>query len=313
MPVEFRTIDPQSTWQIFPRHPAGADYPDLSAALAKRMRAGIEQYGVMLRPVVLKRESGGMCVLDGWQMYQACIAAGVKPEFVELVSGIDPKEFVEIKNDCRRHESGEDKKRRIAARRQQIKADVVNGMPIKEAAKKAGVDRATVFRDLKAIPLCDRCRQKGASGEDCATCQLLRMDWKEKPKAPVVALPTPGPTLDANFVIVPEHALEAFLVGAEIGHICHEMDAIVKRLVQVINGKVGSRAISATAAQRLADVRQHLWQSRATHVCAYCQGSHKEDCTACRGQGWQSAAAFAQAPKEFQDAMRKMGARNVPI
>lgn len=84
---------------------------------------------------------------------------------------------------------------------------------------------------------------------------------------------------------------------------------------KLMGAKVGTRSISPTLTQRLADCRQHLWQARATYVCPYCRGQAEQasSCTACRGEGWLSAAAYAQAPKEFQDEMRRIGARNVPI
>lgn len=331
MPVEFRTIEAPSTWKLFPRHQAGENHADLSAQLAKRMREGIEKYGVMLRQVVLKREQGGLCVLDGWQMYQACIAADYKPEFVELVGGIGPEEFVEIKNDVRRHEDPEAKAKRLKVRRAKIKELVANGTPVKEAAKELGIGRTTAFKDLKVerkpLPRCERCERVNATGDECPRCQLLRMDFNvepdestseeppgEEPETSPEPPPEPEALLDANFVAVPAEALEAFDVSSRLAQLCHRLDQDAKELAKIIAGKVGSRAISPTAAQRIGDIRQHLWQARATHVCAYCQGRPSEpECTACRGQGWQPGAAFAQAPKEKQDAMRKLGARNVPI
>lgn len=338
MPVEFRTIEAPSTWKLFPRHQAGEDYADLTAPLAKRMRDGIEKYGVMLRPVVLKREQAGMCVLDGWQMYQGCIAADVKPEFVELVGGIDPQEFVEIKNDVRRHETNQAKAKRLAIRKGQLKEMVANGTTVKDAAEKLGIGRTQAFVDLKAerAPLvrCERCARVNATGDDCPRCQLLRIDavrepdepehidelatepLGDKPEAPPECIsnsePAPRPLLDANFVTVPAEVLEAFQVASELAQLCHDVDRIAKALAKILAHKVGARAISPTLAQRFADFRQHLWQARATHVCAYCQGKGAE-CTACRGERWQPGAAFAQAPKEMQDAMRTIGARNVPI
>lgn len=329
MPVEFRTIEAPSTWKLFPRHQAGEDYADLTAPLAKRMRAGIEKYGVMLRQVVLKREQGGLSVLDGWQMYQGCIAADVKPEFVELVSGIEPAEFVEIKNDVRRHEDAEARAKRIKDRKAKLREMVAGGATVKDAAEKLGVGRTTAFRDLKVdskpLPRCERCERVNATGDDCPRCQLLRMDVEppeetelpeEKPakpgKPPECVSTPPPPLLDANFVAVPAEAVEAFQVAGELAGLCHDVDRIAKALAKILSHKVGARAVSPTAAQRFADLRQHLWQARATHVCAYCKGEGGE-CEACHGQLWLPSARFATAPKEMQDAMRKLGAKNVPI
>lgn len=316
MPVEFRTIEPPSTWQIFPRHPAGEDYADLPAKLAKRMADGIAAYGVMQRPVVLKRESGGMYVLDGWQMYQGCILADVCPPFVELVAGITPEEFVEIKNDIRRHETVKERLARIRARTYRLGKLIANGQSVKQAAADEEVSVSQAYKDLANLPRCEHCTKAKQTGENCAACQLLRMDVEQKaeepPPPPVAPVPEALPAMDAIFVTVPEHAIEAFLVAGELMHWCHEFDGLIKRLAKIIDNKVGARYISPTAAQRCADLRQHAWQARPAYVCAYCQGGNPE-CTGCRGEGWQSGPAFMQTPREMQDEMRKLGARNVPI
>lgn len=331
MPVEFRSIEVHSTWRNFPRHPAGEDYGDLSDKLAKRMQEGIEQYGVMQRPVVLKRESDGMFVLDGWQMYQACIVVDVQPPFVELVGGIDTEDFVEIKNDFRRHETMPERMKRCRARTRKMKVDIGTGSSVKEAAAAAGIGIAQAYRDLAPLR-CEKCTELDVTGDDCIKCQLLRMDDsepeeetpppepdasglpEEEDEKPPETLPPPPPppALDANFVIIPEHALDAWRVAGELAHLCHEVDSIAKRLAKIIAEKVGVRYISPTAAQRFHDLREHMWQARPAYVCAYCQGHVKEDCH-CRGQGWVSRTAFAQTPKEMQDEMRRIGARNVPI
>lgn len=318
MPVEFRPIEAPSTWKLFPRHPAGEDYADLPAKVVRRMQEGIVAYGVMQRPVVLKREQGGMAVLDGWQMYQQCVALDYRPEFVELVGGIEADKFVEIKNDHRRHEDSKARAKRKALQRARLNKGVVNGEPVKDVAQELGISNSEAYRLIGKR--CDRCKDANLTGDDCARCQLLRMDDggpalpPDLPPAPPPPPPEeePKPVMDALFVTVPADALEAFEVAGELAHMCHEVDGIAKRLAKIIGHKVGARYISPTAAQRFADLREHLWQARATYVCPYCQGGNQE-CTACRGQLWISKAAFAQAPKEMQDEMRKLGARNVPI
>lgn len=334
MPVEFRPIDAPSTWKLFPRHPDGEDYEDLEPKLAKKMQEGIVAYGVMLRSVVLRREKRGLCVLDGWQIYQACIAVDYKPEFVELVGGIDPEKYVEIVNDFRRHEDRKARNKRLRIRKERSRELVnVNGKTVVDAAKELGVSERTVARDLAEakvdkppLPRCDRCERVNATGDECPRCQLLRMDStaedepeepEEKPKPPKKPPepePPAKPLLDANFVAVPEHVMEAFDVANELAHLCHDFDRLGKTLAKIVGHKVGARSISVTLPERIQDIRRHLWQARPTHVCAYCQGrAGTPECSACKGQGWQPGPAFAQAPKEMQDAMRQIGAQNVPI
>jgi len=321
---EFRSIEVGSTWKLFPRHQAGDSYQDLDKKTAKNMLEGIEKYGVMNRSVILKREANAMCVLDGWQMYQACIKAECKPPFVELLGGIAPEDYVRVVNDFRRHETKAERAKRLKARKKLLRVAVADGVPVPEAAKDVGISASQAYRELANPVRCEKCAALDVSGDNCAKCQLLRLDddseEDEDPEPPEgestePEAPEPEPELpvmDANFVIVPENVLEAFRVAGELAHICHDVDNIAKRLARIIDGKTGARYVSPTAAQRFKDLREHLWQARATYVCAYCQGQNLE-CTGCRGQGWLSKTAFANAPTQMQDEMRKIGSRNVPI
>ncbi len=326
MPTEFRTVDvSQSAWKMFPRHEVSEGHGDLTGPVAKQMRDDIAEFGVMLRPVVLKRDKGGLCVLDGWQMYQACIATDVMPKFVELLSGISDSKYAEIMHNNRKHQDAKEKAKLLKIRKAKLKEDVASGTSVKDAAAKLGISRTTAHKELKPdhkkLPRCERCERVNATGDDCPRCQLLRMDVGadeppaeppvEEVKAPPKNDPPPA-LLDALFVTVPGRALEAFEVAAELAHLCHDLDKVTKALAKILAHKVGARAISPTLAERLRDARGHLWQARPTHVCAYCQGN-KDECEACHGQGWQPGHQFQQAPPEMQDAMKAIGAKNVPI
>jgi hypothetical protein len=79
------------------RHPLSAAFPDMPEDDFANLVADIKAHGL--------REQGytyeGM-ILDGWHRYQACQQAGVNFRYAEY-KGSDPADFVESKNDRRRH------------------------------------------------------------------------------------------------------------------------------------------------------------------------------------------------------------------
>jgi hypothetical protein len=134
-------------WKKLKRHPLSAEYPDISGAAAEQMREGIRRFGVLNGRKVTVHE--GM-VLDGWQMYQACVAENVQPKFQEVPRGMTPEEFVEVVNDNRRHETQELALIRIAHRRQKVAELRAEGKSTHEIAETVGASQATVVRDLGA-------------------------------------------------------------------------------------------------------------------------------------------------------------------
>lgn len=148
---------PPRQWRKIERHPLGAEYPDLSPAARERMVEGLRQHGVLnKRKITLhpdEADGGKLKVLDGWQLYQGCIEADVKPEFQPLPKSITPEEFVEIVNDTRRHESQETAIARAVARRERVLAKREGGDSIRKIAEEEDVSPATVQRDLESAPV----------------------------------------------------------------------------------------------------------------------------------------------------------------
>jgi hypothetical protein len=133
-------------WRTLERHPLSAEYPDLSGPAATRLREGLAAHGIIGGRCVIMHEGR---VLDGWQMLQGCIAADVRPQFAHLPKGMAPEQYVELANDCRRHEPPGVMMARIARRQERVAKAREEGKSIREIASKEGVGRATVVEDLK--------------------------------------------------------------------------------------------------------------------------------------------------------------------
>ncbi len=151
-------------WRCLKRHPLSAEYPDVSGAISENMVEGLKKYGILNdRPVVLYENQ----VLDGWQMYSACILADVKPRFVRLAKKISPEMAVQILNDHRRHETPEVAIARIVKRRERVVAARAEGQSLGAIAEKEKVSKSQVVRDLESsgVPVGTPEEVKGKDGK----------------------------------------------------------------------------------------------------------------------------------------------------
>jgi len=131
-------------WRKYERHEISARYPDLKGQAWEDFRDGVTQRTARLRPIITFEGR----ILDGWQLYRACLEKGIEPVFAELRSGEDPEEFVDQANNRRRHETQE----MLAARRDLRDARIIearlNGKSMRTIAEQENVDAATVHRVL---------------------------------------------------------------------------------------------------------------------------------------------------------------------
>jgi hypothetical protein len=133
-------------WKTLERHPESAEYRDLSGRALSLMTEGIKEHGVLGNRKVTVHEGK---ILDGWQMYQACIAADVKPDFQQLPADITPARYVEIMNEARRHDDAEELARLAAKRQERVVARRQAGDSIRTIAEAEGVDPKTIQRDIE--------------------------------------------------------------------------------------------------------------------------------------------------------------------
>lgn len=142
------------TWRKFTRHPLSADYAELHGDEFEIMLDKFEKFGnIDNRPITLDvdpDDGGKMKVLDGWNLYRCHVEKNVKPRFVQRNAKISPIDYVEIKNDIRRHETRETIEKRAEVRRQRVVELREQGESIRAIAGKVGVDPRQVQRDLEA-------------------------------------------------------------------------------------------------------------------------------------------------------------------
>lgn len=76
----------------YARHPLSAAWPDMVQDELEALVESIQMHG--LRDAIVLFDGQ---VLDGWHRYQACLAAGMPPSFIEF-EGTDPVEFITDKH-----------------------------------------------------------------------------------------------------------------------------------------------------------------------------------------------------------------------
>lgn len=133
-------------WKKLQRHPLGAAYPDITGDAWTQFVKDVKEYGVVNRRKITLHEDK---VLDGWQLYRACLEAGVKPEFQHLPKGVTPEQFVQIVNDNRRHETQEMAEKRVQERRLRVLEARAAGKSTRAIAEDEKVGETTVRRDLE--------------------------------------------------------------------------------------------------------------------------------------------------------------------
>ena len=116
----------------------------------------IEQYGVRDGALVCAKITGDdkLYLIDGYNTLQICEEQGIKaPE--PLVHLFDSRqevlEWIDRNQRARRNLTAEEMAARAQERREQIADDLKANKPVTEIAKKQGVSRSTVLRDIETI------------------------------------------------------------------------------------------------------------------------------------------------------------------
>ncbi len=202
-------------WKKLERHPLSAAYPDISGRAWTQFVEDVKEYGILNKRKIVLHEGK---VIDGWQLYRACIEADKKPVFEELKlpSGLTADEWVKIQQENRRHESQEILERRATERRERVATARIAGQSTRTIAKQEGVSDTTIQRDIKEIAStappgaveppdgkivgqdgkkrdatkstpdpkdlwCDNCKRAGRSPAGCKACKAMRDSAKNKP------------------------------------------------------------------------------------------------------------------------------------
>jgi hypothetical protein len=147
------------------RHPLSATWGDASKVVAKDLAADIKLHGLREPGVMFENQ-----VLDGWQRYQACLAAGIDFQTVQFEGDFEADQaFVVSKNARRRHLTGGQRATAIVriyviplagSNQHEFKAggQEATSRPLKtldELAKLTGLSRKTIQQGRKLVEMAD--------------------------------------------------------------------------------------------------------------------------------------------------------------
>jgi ParB-like chromosome segregation protein Spo0J len=177
-------------------------------------------------------------------------------------------------------------------------------MTIDEIAEHAQVGRDTAKQAIKvkknAPELMDAVKEGDLSASTAAKVADLpkparkRVAESSNPKAQAkkeldkakASPPDEAPEAEAEPVDPEKEAAEECC--REIGTLCRDIDAIVKRVKELKDSQFAYIFHTASAVQQIESARSTIYGGRPTHKCPYCEKSGKtsKDCRCCRGAGY---------------------------
>jgi hypothetical protein len=102
------------------------------------------------------------------------------------------------------------------------------------------------------------------------------------------------PVADEAGVELPARAVPAFAQLPELRTLCRTLDQAAREVERLGKAPVGAHAHWQSAQSQLRGARKTMWAGRPAHGCPCCRGE-KDDCLACRGHGFVTAATYDQA------------------
>ncbi len=306
-------------WRELKRHPLSAEYRDITGPAWFAFCQGFKTLGFIADCKIVLHE--GM-VLEGWQRHRACIETNTEPEFAILPEGVDPRTYVECRNDKRRHETSEEKQARIG-RTAQARAD---GKSLRQIADEEGVSASQTRRDLEDAkstapphgavgaengkiigkdgktrpaspmrPRCDRCKRMwpeiDQSVTGCIRCIELRTTKPTK-KIKKAQAPKTEVVLDDAGEVVPQRLIEVFRMCPVFDQAALQLNRTSALFKQIEEGPTkDAKPINANQHYRkyyftFKSGRARLMAMRPSLVCKSCAGDGADGCLACGGSGW---------------------------
>jgi hypothetical protein len=280
------------------RHPLSAEYGDITGPAWDEFVEFLKKRGVRRNRKVIIHEGQ---VLDGWQLYNGCLEAGIAPPLEEYDDDLDVREFVDMTN-FRRHETEEMQRARRVNRRQRIVEQRAAGESLRSIAAANGVSVSQVQKDLaqaeadegvhQGTP--ERNGQRVHQSTPAETEVVKGRDGKTYPKkkTPKAKVSTKGETLkDAFGNEVPARCRDAYAdpwLQEMYDHLCLMAENFRKgrfadgmkkrkRFYRHIEGEsvIHGLGMIDTTLDKLID---HIKNRRPAGVCRECSG---EGCAAC--------------------------------
>ena len=230
-------------------------------------------------------------ILDGRHRYQACLQAGVEPQFTEF-RGNDALAFVLSANLNRRHLSVAQRAMVAAkiatmpAHRPEIKcANLRTSQP--DAAEALGVSRRSVQTAAQILDEAPKLAKEVEAGN--ITLNAARKQLPPPPTRRTIP-PPPSQVVDATGWPIPTQLIPLWNRGGEV----QEMLTILSRVRGVLRSAQDNKDVLfaevnfSSALSELNQAWTNIKTAKPYAVCTGCQGQVPENCTLCRGRGFIS-------------------------
>ncbi len=227
-------------------------------------------------------------ILDGRHRYQACLQAGVEPQFTEF-RGDDALAFVLSANLNRRHLS--------VAQRAMVAAKVAN-MPAHrpeakcanlrtsqpEAAATLGVSRRSVQTAAQILEGSPRLAKEVEAGK--ITLNAAKNLLSSPPTGRTIP-PPPSQVVDGTGYPVPTQLIPLWQRGEEVQEILTGLSRVkgTLRAAQENRDKLYTEVNFSSALSQLDQAWTDIKTAKPFAVCPSCQGQLPDKCTLCRGRG----------------------------
>jgi len=227
-------------------------------------------------------------ILDGRHRYQACLQAGVEPQFTEFHGG-DALAFVLSANLNRRHLT--------VAQRAMVAAKIAN-MPAHrpedkcanlrtsqpEAAEALGVSRRSVQTAAQILDEAPKLAKEVEAGN--ITLNAARKQLPPPPTRRTIP-PPPLQVVDATGWPVPTQLIPLWNRAGEV----QELLTILSRVKGALRSAQDNKDLLfaevhfSSALSQLDQARYDVKSAKPFAVCPTCQGQVPDKCTLCRGRG----------------------------
>lgn len=300
-------------WRTYERHPLSAEYTDLEGPAWERFLGGVRDRGIINGRKIILFEGK---ILDGWQLYRACLETDTEPEFQEKPDDIEAEEYVRTVNDDRRHETQEVAMRRASARRERVAELRKQGNSLPSIAETVGVSVGQVQRDIATVQTLsgDKVAPKGGSvtGKDGkkrkrSTVGRPRKASATKPESTPDGKPSTNgkpdeSTTDDLGTEIPPGLAPVFGKVPEFKGIVSQLNAINRKLVELSETPAGACMRLQAAQIDLKNLKETVKFDTPYCVCPVCKGcakTRKTNCP-CKQRGWLIEGAYKNLPAEFR-------------
>ena len=265
-------------------HPLADLFPPMTTEEMASLVEDIKANG-LAQPIVTHEGA----ILDGRHRYQACLQAGVEPQFSEFRGG-DALAFVLSANLNRRHLS--------VAQRAMVAAKIAN-MPAHrpedkcanlrtsqpEAAEALGVSRRSVQTAAQILDEAPKLAKEVEAGN--ISLNAARKQLPPSPTDQTIPPPAPSQVVDATGWPIPTQLIPLWNRAGEVEEMLTMLGQVkgVLRAAQENQDILFAELDFSSTLSRLDLVWYEIKMAKPFAVCPSCQGQVADECALCHGRG----------------------------